>query len=107
MTTGFEVSPDRIKAAASQLRAAADDLADAAKSFQAEVSGFGEPWGGDDIGMVIGLAHGAIFQAAVECFTDNAKELSGHAEGLTRVADNHVRTEEANVLYVNRVREFL
>jgi hypothetical protein len=71
------------------------------------VSGFGEPWGGDEIGMLIGTAHGAVFQAAVECFTDNARELAGHAEGLQRVADNHERTEDTNVLYVNRVRELL
>mgnify|MGYP001458294901 CR=1 FL=1 len=103
----LKVSTGRVRSAAAELKAAAEDLTEAAKAFQAEVSGFGAPWGGDEIGMLIGAAHNAIFQAAMECFTENAKELSEHAEGLRRVAKTHDQAESANVLYVNRVREFL
>lgn len=102
-----KVSTGRIRSAAAELKAVAEDLTEAARAFQAEVSGFGAPWGGDEIGMLIGVAHDAIFQAALECFAENAKELSEHAEGLRRVAKTHDQAENANLVYVNRVREFL
>ncbi|MEU5876579.1 hypothetical protein [Spirillospora sp. NPDC047279] len=104
---GFEVSPDRVRSSGLELKSIADRLADAAKQFQAEVAGFGEPWGGDDIGMIIGLAHGAVFEAAVECFTDNASEIMGRAEQVGQVADGYDQMEDANLLYVNRIGDVL
>ncbi|MFI0448135.1 WXG100 family type VII secretion target [Actinomadura sp. 6N118] len=104
---GFEVSPDHVRSSASDLRAVADRLSQAVQSFQGEVTGLGDCWGADDIGMIIGTAHAAVFEGAMECFTTNLDEITGHAETLGVVADNYVQMEDTNKLYVNKINELL
>lgn len=107
MSGGFEVDADRLRATAAELKAVADGFTSAVRSFETEVAGFGAPWGGDDIGMLIGLAHDAVFQAALESFSSNAEELAGRAEAITSVAENYTQMEDANTLYVNKIGDLL
>ncbi|WP_018657417.1 PE domain-containing protein [Actinomadura flavalba] len=107
MTHGFEVSVEGVRSAGNEMRAVADRLAAAVRTFSAEVQGYGEPWGGDDVGMIVGAAHGAIFQAAMECFEAGAEEMGAAAQAVTEIAANYERMEETNTLYVNRIGEIL
>ncbi|WP_019631756.1 WXG100 family type VII secretion target [Actinomadura atramentaria] len=104
---GFEVDPSRLRASASELRAVADRLQQALSDFEATVDGFGQPWGADDIGSIIGMAHDEAFDTALDCFTTNADDLAEYAEALTQMADNYVEMEQSNELYVNRIGEVL
>lgn len=103
----MQVSSIRLRKTAAELQAVADRLSQQAQAFQGEVESFGAPWGSDDIGMIIGAAHDAVFQAAIECFTTNAEEIQGRAEQIVAAAENHEKAEDANVLYVNRINELL
>ncbi|MFG1998032.1 hypothetical protein ACGFNU_02655 [Spirillospora sp. NPDC048911] len=105
--SGFEVAADGVRSSASALRAIADRLAEAVQSFQSEVSGVGDAFGGDDIGMIIGEAHAAVFEGAMECFSTNVAEITDRADVLGQVADNYVQMEDTNTLYVNKINEVL
>lgn len=107
MTQGFEVSPERVRGVGTELRSLGDRFQQAVQQFAADVRGLGEPWGGDDIGMIIGLAHGAIFDAAMEAFEATAEGLGEAGEVAASIADNYDRLEETNTLYINRVSELL
>jgi uncharacterized protein YukE len=107
VTNGFEVSPDQIRSSAKQLKQVADDFTQKVADFEAKITGFGEPWGGDDIGMLIGIAHGAVFEAAMECFKENAKELTERTQALEAMATNYTRMEDANSAAVNSVSKAL
>ncbi|GAA2441745.1 hypothetical protein GCM10010191_67510 [Actinomadura vinacea] len=107
MTREHEVTNTHLTSVSGRLRTITDQLSEAVRSFQSEVSGFGEPWGGDDIGMIIGMAHGAIFGAAMESFNGSAGELAGRAGELVAAADTHRSAEDTSTAGVNRIKELL
>lgn len=107
MTESFQVSPDQITSSAERLKQVADEFTQQVSQFQSEITGFGEPWGGDDMGMLIGIAHGACFEAAMKCFQENSEELGERAEALKAVAKNYTKMEESNVQSVNSVAKAL
>ncbi|TDD25209.1 PE domain-containing protein [Actinomadura sp. KC06] len=107
MTDGFQVSPDQLSSSAERLGQVADEFNQQVQQFQSQITGYGEPWGGDDIGMLIGLAHTACFEAAMDCFKENAKELEERVKALEAVAKNYTTMEQSNVQAVNSVSKAL
>ena len=78
---------------------------DAALSgFIAELEGFGQPWGDDTLGSLIGLSYQGIFEVAMDCFASNLDLIDEYAERLGAAADeiNVTDLEQAEVL--DRVR---
>jgi hypothetical protein len=94
MSGELKVTVSDIRKAGSELQRVADQLDSQIGSFEGAISGFGEPWGGDDLGMLIGLAHGAVFDAAMECFDNNLSEIEGIAKALGVMADNFESAEQ-------------
>lgn len=90
---GYTIDPQALRQAASALDAAGERLASEWSALVGTVQGMGEPWGGDDIGMLIGISYQAVQGVADESFTSAAEDLSGFADKLTTVADNHERNE--------------
>ena len=107
MTEGFQVSPDQLTSSAERLKQVADEFTEQVSQFQSQIQGYGEPWGGDDLGMLIGIAHGACFEAAMQCFQENSEELGQRAEALKAVAKNYTAMEESNVQGVNSISQAL
>ncbi|MGP4022414.1 hypothetical protein [Actinomadura sp. 3N407] len=104
---GYEVDPELIRSAGAGMSTAAQRLAADWQAFQQELAGFGEPWGQDDIGFLIGGCYQAVYQVAVECYEDNLTALDGQAQAMKFVAANHVAGEQSNVVEINRVRDVL
>jgi hypothetical protein len=103
----MEVSPDRIRKAGSGIRTSAQQLQAGWEALQAELAGFGEPWGNDDLGSLIGGCYQAILEVAGECFAENLGEIDGQAEGVQTMAANFLAAEDNSVIEVNRVRDIL
>lgn len=102
-----EVNPEIIRGAGGGIRTSAQQLKSDWTAFQAELAGFGEPWGADDIGFLIGGCYQAVYEVASECYADNIEAMQEHAEGVHTVAANHFAAEKDSVGEVNRVREIL
>ncbi|TDC61900.1 hypothetical protein E1200_27655 [Actinomadura sp. GC306] len=107
MTDGFQVSTEQLTSSAGGLTQAAEQFSRQVQQFEAQINGYGEPWGGDDIGMLIGIAHAACFEAAMKCFKENAEELSERAKALEAVAKNYTTMEQSNVQTVNSISKAL
>lgn len=83
------------------LRSGADDL-DVAKEqvqalfdqFQSAAEALADAFGGDEIGMLVGMAHQACMEAAAECFSTNLEDLADYALSLREMADNHQAADE-------------
>ncbi|GAA2713395.1 hypothetical protein [Actinoplanes palleronii] len=67
---GVHVTPDSLDASGQHLAAVAERFASALTAFQAEIAGYGQPWGADDIGSLIGAAHDEVASFAFESYQD-------------------------------------
>ncbi|MFI0374374.1 hypothetical protein ACH35V_41500 [Actinomadura sp. 1N219] len=104
---GYEVDPEGIRRSGIGIGSSAQQLKADWEAFQAELAGFGEPWGTDDIGSLIGGMYQAIYEVAVDCYNDNLETMTEDADTVQAVAANHFRAEQHNVTEVNRVRDVL
>ncbi|MFG2006593.1 hypothetical protein ACGFNU_46350 [Spirillospora sp. NPDC048911] len=104
---GYEVDPELISRSGGGIRSSAEQLKTDWAAFQQELSGFGQPWGTDDIGSLIGGCYQAIYEVAVECYEENVQRLTEDADVVTAVAVNYTKAEQSNVMEVNRVRDVL
>jgi len=107
MGTGYEVDPEQIRSSGGGIQSSTQQLQADWQAFQGELAGFGEPWGSDDIGSLIGGCYQAVYEVAVEAYNDNLEDMAEHGEIVTMFADNHAKAEEHNVVEVNRVRDIL
>jgi hypothetical protein len=93
-----DVSWTRLRNAADGLDEVAQRLGRELRSVQNELAGYGEPWGGDEIGMLIGVTHEVVSELAFEKLDELQKDLASHAEALDGVArtysDNEAHGEE-------------
>ncbi|MDL4772861.1 WXG100 family type VII secretion target [Actinomadura xylanilytica] len=94
---GYTVQPQTLRAAASGLASAGERLAAEWRNLVSGVEGMGAPWGGDDIGMLIGESYTAVQTKAGESFSGAAEDLAALGEKLMEMADNHERAEEEMV----------
>ena len=103
----LRVDAEDIHRAGAGIASSAQALQAKVQAFQAELRGYGAPWGNDDIGSLIGMCYQAIYEAAMECFADNIGELTGHAEGVKGMAATYREAEDTTEIEVNRVRDVL
>ncbi|MFC4069392.1 WXG100 family type VII secretion target [Actinoplanes subglobosus] len=94
--SGIEIDPEAIRSAARQLAGAAEDIGALTDRFLADLEGLGAPWGTDDLGTLIGVAHDAVLDAALDCCDGNLDTLDSHVESLTAMADGYDRAESDN-----------
>lgn len=85
--SGFELDLEGMRAGGSGLQASADQLAAAVSGFQGQLAGFGQPWGGDDIGSLIGAAYTEIAQYVFDCLGMSADEIASAGADVMRTAD--------------------
>ncbi|TDD75656.1 hypothetical protein E1293_28170 [Actinomadura darangshiensis] len=104
---GYEVDPEGIRSSGIGIGTSAQQLKSDWEAFQAELAGFGEPWGDDDIGSLIGGCYQAIYEVAAECYGDNLQAMEEDAGVVQYVADSHAAAEQHNVVEINRVRDVL
>ena len=78
---------------------------DAALSgFIAELERFGQPWGDDTLGSLIGVSYQGIFEVAMDCFASNLDLIDEYAERLGAAADEIDATDTQQAEVLDRVR---
>lgn len=92
--TGFMIDPERLSASGSLLQIVASRLASELTSFQSELAGFGAPWGTDDIGSLIGVAHDEVSSWAFECYQDALDEMASAGADVVDISARYVEADE-------------
>jgi hypothetical protein len=103
----LNVDPDQIQRSGAQISAAAEQLHGHVSAFQGELTSYGQPWGHDMVGSLIGGCYLAISGAAMRSFASNTSALSDHGARVQAMASLYRQTEESNTQAVDRVREAL
>jgi hypothetical protein len=91
---GFQVDPAALGGSGTQLSEVAGTFLGALRAFEAELAGFGSPWGTDEIGSLIGAAHEEVAAWAFECFRTAAEELSAAGFDLGDMATAYEEVED-------------
>jgi len=91
---GFRVDPDALASSGSGLERVATEFTQAMTAFQQELAAFGQPWGNDDIGALIGAAHEAVAEFAFECFGTAIEEIGAAGVDLAGMASTYREIEE-------------
>jgi len=92
---GFRVDPPSIRAGGAGITSAGGRLRQRVAAFQQELAGFGEPWGTDELGALIGSCYQAISDLAMEVYQDNIDELEAYGEDVGAMADTYDEAEQA------------
>ncbi|SEG78165.1 hypothetical protein SAMN04489712_11239 [Thermomonospora echinospora] len=103
----FEVDSGQIRRGGSRMQSSAAGMRGRLQDFQARMAGYGEPWGGDDIGFAIGTIYAAASELAFECYTSQIDGIDEFSEGAIVMANNYQKSEDLSGIEVNRVRDIL
>lgn len=94
------------------LRRAEQELAEMAErtitqleQFQSELESFGEAWGNDDLGMLIGEVYKAALSMALNCLFSNLDTVFGYADRLSVTADEYDTTDQQAAQGIDLVRQ--
>src|SRR5262245_14634521 len=90
---GIQIHPDGLIESGKSLEGVAARFVEALSAFQAELEGFGRPWGEDDIGSLIGAAHDEVSAWAFECYTSALEEIAGAGADLSGMGERYAEVE--------------
>jgi hypothetical protein len=82
----FDISPQSLRTNAAGLSDVIDRMATTINSSEAEIRGFGSPWGTGLVGSLIGQLYEGVHDAMMDSFQDNAEVITEYAEGLDNTA---------------------
>ncbi|WP_205326004.1 WXG100 family type VII secretion target [Glycomyces sp. YM15] len=99
----FDIDPETFRQAADQLDAAKDEVQALLDQFTGALEQFADAFGGDEIGMLVGMAHQACTEALSECFTTNIDELADYAQCVREMADRHQATDDETAQIFNEL----
>ncbi|GAA2711592.1 WXG100 family type VII secretion target [Actinoplanes palleronii] len=92
--SGFETEPAALRAGGEQVIDVAERFIGQLESFEAQMAGYGEPWGGDDIGSLIGTVYVGVSAWVLDCIGVAAEEIGAAGSDLTLMADNYESVEQ-------------
>ncbi|MEV0807440.1 type VII secretion target [Micromonospora sp. NPDC050200] len=90
----LDVDIDALRRGADELDRARESVRQAFEAFQAAAGGYAQAFGGDEIGMLLGVAHQACVDGLTECLSTNITELENYAAGLHSMAERYQAVEE-------------
>ncbi|WP_330464441.1 hypothetical protein [Micromonospora zamorensis] len=90
----FEIDPEQVRTAGTGLVAVGGRLASALETFDARLNSFGEPWGGDMLGTLVGLSFPVVSGYLVQCYAAIADEYQSSGEDLVALAEDMMAVEE-------------
>jgi uncharacterized protein YukE len=96
MADGFRVNPEAMRASGAHLASTGEQLGASLEQLDAAIASFGQPWGGDYIGMLIGEAYQAAVDYVMDNFYSAADEIVAAGEDVIAMADAHARTDESS-----------
>ncbi|SCF08801.1 hypothetical protein GA0070607_5375 [Micromonospora coriariae] len=91
---GFEVEPQTMRDAGATVSDLAGRFLDELDGFEAQMTGYGEPWGADDIGSLIGVAYTEVAAYVFDCLGLAAEEIGSAGGDLSSMADAYDRVDE-------------
>lgn len=103
--TGFRIQPDALRADGQALQEAAGQFGTAVRQAVSGITAAGQPWGNDDIGMIIGETHDVVAQALFDFFSDALDTLRADGADLVRMADRYDAVEHAEQQRFDRLGE--
>ncbi|MEU1588033.1 hypothetical protein [Micromonospora sp. NPDC005710] len=92
---GFEVRPEALRAGGEQVIGAAERFTGQLESFEAQMAAYGEPWGGDDIGSLIGVVYSGVSAWVLDCIGVAAEEIGAAGSDLTAMAESYESVERS------------
>ncbi|MCH7231099.1 WXG100 family type VII secretion target [Glycomyces sp. L485] len=104
---GFDIDPESMRQAADNLDASAEEVQGLLDQFTGALEQFADAFGGDEIGMLVGIAHQACTDGLTECFSTNIEELSDYAQSLREMADNHQTVDDETTAIFNSLLDEL
>jgi hypothetical protein len=107
MGNELRVDSGQIRRGATGIQGSASQLRSRLQAFQAKMAGYGEPWGGDDIGFAIGTIYLAASELAFECYASQIDGIDEMSKGAIVMANNYQASEDLSEVEVNRVRDIL
>jgi surfactin synthase thioesterase subunit len=99
----IEVHPEQVAAHGARIRAAAQESHAQTASLQQELAGYGQPWGNDMVGSLIGACYGAISALAMASFKSNAEALDAQGARVQAMAAAWQQAEDTNTANVHDV----
>jgi hypothetical protein len=103
----IEVDPVSLREADARVGGAIVDADSVLGQFEAEIGSFGEPWGSDDLGSLIGEIYSAAYAMAMNCFNSNLDTMDAYATRLGVAADAYVVTDEESAEQTATVQQSL
>jgi hypothetical protein len=101
----LKVDADSVRASGGAVASVADRFAAALNRFAGELAHFGEPWGNDDIGSLIGSAYAEVYDWAMECYTDALEELGAMGTDLGAMAQAHEENDAHSAKVFQRLSQ--
>jgi hypothetical protein len=93
-TADTELHPEDVHRSGDAIAQSVQQLRQKVDAFQVTLAGYGEPWGNDDLGALIGGCYQVIADLAFECLEDNVAHLEGYGEGLHAMAASYEDNEQ-------------
>jgi uncharacterized protein YukE len=90
----INVNIDAMRESATRIDEARQGIEGVRDGFISSIENMGDPFGGDMIGMLLGIAHQAVVSAVGQCFESNITELEPYSEGIRTMADGYEQTEQ-------------
>ncbi|GAA1526899.1 hypothetical protein GCM10009827_049710 [Dactylosporangium maewongense] len=102
-----EIDPEGIMRSGDGIMSAADVINREITAFQGELAAYGEPWGADDIGSLIGMVYGVISDLAFETYAGNTEEIQQIGATARQMGQNYVDNEAGNKADLNAYKQML
>ncbi|MGY0236390.1 hypothetical protein, partial [Longispora urticae] len=99
------IDPEGIMMSGDRMNLAAQTMNTDIAAFNGQLDGNGDPFGGDDLGSLMGMFYQVISELAMESYTDNAADVGSAGERLKAMGANYRGTEQGNEDDVNRAGE--
>jgi len=91
---GFEVEPQTMRDAGGAVSDVASRFLNELDGFEARMTGYGEPWGADDIGFFFGVFYTEVAAYVFDCLGVAVDEIGSAGGDLTTMADAYDRVDE-------------
>lgn len=105
MGTEIDVDWAQVRHSADGMGAAHGQARAEAQSFQAEMAGYGEPWGTNNaLGQAIGMCYAVVHEIHSACYSENLDAYAAYPTGLRLMAATGETAEQANTDTIGNAR---
>ncbi|GAB7045944.1 hypothetical protein [Catenuloplanes indicus] len=92
--SGFEVDPESLRRADDRIGSVFSAALSDFERMETELAGADAPWGGDDLGSIIGEIYTGAYAMAMNCLFSNLDTMGAYSDRLAVAADAYDAAEE-------------